>query len=65
MYNKQTYIRSTYNMSKPDFKSKVIYYSGAKKLNKMLVAENIKYNTSFAGVYSLESNAEDFQKVIN
>ncbi|MBK2094006.1 ChbG/HpnK family deacetylase [Francisella philomiragia] len=65
MYNKQTYIRSTYNMSKPDFKSKVIYYSGAKKLNKMLVSNNLKHNTSFAGVYSLESSAEDFQKVIN
>lgn len=64
MYKKQTYIRSTYNMNKSDLKSLIIYHSGAKKLNNLLLKNNIKHNSNFAGVYALESNEEDFRAVI-
>lgn len=64
MYSKQTYIRSTYKMDKSDFKSLIIYRSGAKKFYNMLVENNIKHNSTFAGVYSLEDKTEDFRKVI-
>ena len=61
---KQTYIRSTLNMDKSDFKSLIIYRSGAKKFNKLLVDNNIKHNTSFSGIYSLENSNQDFRKVM-
>ncbi|QIW10648.1 ChbG/HpnK family deacetylase [Francisella sp. LA112445] len=64
MFKKQTYIRSTFNMDKSDFKSLIIYRSGAKKFNKLLVDNNINHNTSFSGIYSLESNNQDFRKVM-
>ncbi|MFV9984389.1 MAG: ChbG/HpnK family deacetylase [Francisella endosymbiont of Hyalomma asiaticum] len=64
MYTKQTYIRSTYKIDKSDFKSLIIYRSGAKKFYNMLIKNNIKHNSSFSGVYSLESNNQDFRKVI-
>ncbi|AVC44701.1 hypothetical protein B4919_07850 [Francisella tularensis subsp. novicida] len=64
MYTKETYIRSTYKMDKSDFKSLIIYRSGAKKFYNMLIKNNIKHNSSFAGVYSLESDNQDFRKVI-
>ncbi|MDE5039758.1 ChbG/HpnK family deacetylase, partial [Francisella tularensis subsp. holarctica] len=49
MYTKQTYIRSTDKMDKSDFKSLIIYRSGAKKFSNMLIKNNIKHNSSFAG----------------
>ncbi|MDE4961717.1 hypothetical protein NAI45_11945, partial [Francisella tularensis subsp. holarctica] len=52
MYNKQTYIRSTYKMDKSDFKSLIIYRCGAKKFYNMLIKNNIKHYSIFAGVYS-------------
>ncbi|MED7818558.1 MULTISPECIES: ChbG/HpnK family deacetylase [unclassified Francisella] len=64
MFKKQTYIRSTLNMDKSDFKSLIIYRSGAKKFNNLLVDNNIKHNTSFSGIYSLESNKADFREII-
>ena len=64
MYTKQTYIRSTYKIDKSDFKSLIIYRSGAKKFYNMLIKNNIKHNSSFSGVYSLESNNQDFRRVI-
>ncbi|ASG68402.1 hypothetical protein CDV26_08365 [Francisella halioticida] len=64
MFKKQTYIRSTFNMDKSDFKSLIIYRSGAKKFNNLLVDNNIKHNTSFSGIYSLENSNQDFRKVI-
>ncbi|MED7787582.1 ChbG/HpnK family deacetylase [Francisella sp. 19X1-34] len=64
MFKKQTYIRSTFNMDKSDLKSLIIYRSGAKKFNNLLNDNNIKHNTSFSGIYSLESNNQDFRKVI-
>ncbi|WP_150467029.1 ChbG/HpnK family deacetylase [Francisella sp. SYW-9] len=64
MFKQQTYIRSTFNMDKSNFKSLIIYRSGAKKFNKLLVDNNIKHNSSFSGIYALENNNEDFRKVI-
>jgi predicted glycoside hydrolase/deacetylase ChbG (UPF0249 family) len=64
MYEKQTYIRSTCSINKSDFKSKIIYYSGAKKFNDLLIKNNIKHNTSFAGIYSLGSDKENFREIM-
>ncbi|GAB4223462.1 MAG: ChbG/HpnK family deacetylase [Francisella sp.] len=63
MHNKKTYIRSTYNMQKTDLKSIIIYYSGAKQLQKLLIKNNIRHNTSFAGIYSL-AKKKNFRRVI-
>ncbi|MDE4970106.1 hypothetical protein NAI63_13335, partial [Francisella tularensis subsp. holarctica] len=35
-----------------------------KKFYNMLIKNNIKHNSSFAGFYSLESDNQDFRKVI-
>ncbi len=64
LYENNTYVRSTYNMNKSDVKSMIIYYSGAKKLNKLLIKNNIKHNTSFAGIYNLKSNNKYFRDAI-
>ena len=64
MYKNNTYIRSTCFMPRSDIKSEIIYRSGAKKFNKLLNKHNIKHNTSFAGVYDLESDKQDFREVL-
>lgn len=51
LHGKAIYIRSVWQRNQADFKSWVIQRSGAVGLQKLLVAERIPFNTSFAGIY--------------
>ena len=59
-----TYIRSVRNIKRPNFKSQVIYFSGAKKFESMLQKARIKYNSNFSGIYSLDNNDVVFRGII-
>lgn len=64
LYQNNTYIRSVRNIKRSDIKSQIIYCSGAKKFEFMLKNENIIYNSSFSGIYSLDSDNTNFRDIM-